>query len=178
MSSGSSGRPKGTQNRPGHSAGGSRIGAGRKRKARIDSSSPEPSEVAESAGASSSTAPAEAGPGELSQSHLSVVIDDLSWGFRPQSTYILWWLRLRLEQWQFQGPLVNDISKWVESVFTFSRQGIYSSAGQRPQPQSNKHARPLDPSHPDFSGEPTDYSNEGEPRGIYFSNDSWLIKSI
>jgi hypothetical protein len=37
MFSKSSGRPKGTQNRPGHSAGGSRIGAGRKKKARVDS---------------------------------------------------------------------------------------------------------------------------------------------
>jgi hypothetical protein len=82
MSSGSSGRPKGTQNRPGHYAGGSRIGAGRKRKVRIDSSSPEP-EVAEPAGASSSTTPAEAGPGEPSQSLLSDVIDNLSWDFRP-----------------------------------------------------------------------------------------------
>jgi hypothetical protein len=37
MFSRTSGRPKGTQNRPGHSAGGSRIGAGRKKKARVDS---------------------------------------------------------------------------------------------------------------------------------------------
>jgi hypothetical protein len=77
MSSGSSGRPKGTQNRPGHSAGGSRVGAGRKRKVRIDSSSPEPPEEAEPAVASSSTVPTEAGPGELSLSHLSDVINNL-----------------------------------------------------------------------------------------------------
>jgi hypothetical protein len=36
MSSQSSGRPKGTQNKPGYSAGGSRAGAGRKRKAQVD----------------------------------------------------------------------------------------------------------------------------------------------
>jgi hypothetical protein len=79
MFSGTSRRPKGTQNRRGHSAGGSRVGAGRKRKVRIDSSSPEP-EVAEPADASPSIAPAEAGPGEPSWNLLVDVID-LSWDF-------------------------------------------------------------------------------------------------
>ena len=84
MSSGTSGRPKGSQNRPGHSAGGSRIGAGRKRKVRIDSSSPEPEvPVAEPADAASSIAHAEAGPGESTHSLHSGMIDNLSWDFRP-----------------------------------------------------------------------------------------------
>ena len=74
MSSGSSGRPKGTQNRPGHSAGGSRMGAGRKRKVRIDSP-----EIAEPVDASPPIAPAEAGPGEPSQSLLYDLIDNLNW---------------------------------------------------------------------------------------------------
>ena len=36
MSTGASGRPKGTQNRAGHAAGGVRPGAGRKKKARVE----------------------------------------------------------------------------------------------------------------------------------------------
>jgi len=55
-----------------------RVGAGRKKKVRIDSSSPEP-DVAEPADASPSIAPAETGPGEPSQNLLVDVIDNLSW---------------------------------------------------------------------------------------------------
>jgi len=59
MSSATSGRPKGTQNRPGHSAGGFRAGAGRKRKVRIDSPEMAASDedTEEMVNASSSAAP-------------------------------------------------------------------------------------------------------------------------
>ena len=93
MSSGTSGRPKGTQNRPGHSAGGSRVGAGRKRKVRADSSSPEVAEPAEPTDVSPSVVPADAGPGESPQSILFDVVDNLSFGFLVRKSYILSWYK-------------------------------------------------------------------------------------